>query len=182
VWLSEGDLLVTSIDDCIFANKLLWHNSLNAKFLRGDKVVYVPVIKKTSKCGIVGQTVEWVPLLRKPQILINIALSHSDNNWREGQLRYLSLMQIWSEHWLWIDEHKIFSTKSLFWLGFQSNGDRQMVLIIYHKSRYVMTSLQAITNYFVQHSVRISYCICIAPNIKWMMSLLQKRTDLWSTP
>ncbi len=65
--LSEGDLLFTSIDDCISANKLLWHSSLNSKFLRGDKVVYIAVIKKTSKCGIVGQTVEWVPPLRKPQ-------------------------------------------------------------------------------------------------------------------
>jgi hypothetical protein len=28
----------------------------------------------------------------------------------------------------WIDERKIFSTKSLLLLEFQSNGDRQMVL------------------------------------------------------
>jgi len=170
VWLSEGGLLFTSIDDDISANKLLWHSLLNSKFLRGDKVVYVAVIKNIkvwnswADCGM-GSSI------RKPQNSHKYSTSYSDNNWKEGQLGYLSLIQIWSSHWLSIDEHKIFRTKSLFLLEFQSNGDRQMVLIVYYKSRHVITSLQAITNYFLQHSMRISYYICRAPNIsEWCPS------------
>jgi hypothetical protein len=55
-----------SIDDDISANKLLWHSFLNSKFLRGDKVVYVAVIKNI-KVWNSWQTVEWVPQFRKPQ-------------------------------------------------------------------------------------------------------------------